>query len=118
MLRHRAAVGSDVPARLLYSARSLDEVIYREELSELDAADGVEVEFALTAAVARGLDAATAAGSTRRCSSAWRGRPTQRPLVYVCGPERASSRRSRRRWSPLGHEPARIRTERFGPTGT
>ena len=32
MLRHQRAVGSDVPARLLYSARSLDEVIYRDEL--------------------------------------------------------------------------------------
>ena len=31
MLRHREAAGSSAPARLLYSSRSLDEVIYRDE---------------------------------------------------------------------------------------
>ena len=48
ILRHREAVGSDVPARLLYSARSLDEVIYREELARFDSADGLQITFALT----------------------------------------------------------------------
>ena len=44
MLRHRAAAGADAPARLLYSARSLDEVIYRDELEQLAAAgDGLAV---------------------------------------------------------------------------
>jgi ferredoxin-NADP reductase len=42
--------------------------------------------------------------------------PSERPLVYVCGPtafvETAAST-----LVALGHEPARIRTERFGPTG-
>src|SRR6187455_3273259 len=33
MLRHHRAVGSTVPARLLYSARSLEDVIYRDELT-------------------------------------------------------------------------------------
>jgi ferredoxin-NADP reductase len=31
MIRHRAAAGSDVPTRLLYSSRSYEEIIYREE---------------------------------------------------------------------------------------
>src|SRR5215467_7498787 len=35
MLRHRAAVGSSVPTRLLYSSRSYDDVIYRDELDRL-----------------------------------------------------------------------------------
>src|SRR5215475_2203844 len=39
MLRHRSAVSSDVPVRLLYSARSLDDVIYRQELDAFGAAD-------------------------------------------------------------------------------
>ena len=43
MLRHRDRSGSDVPIRLLYSSRSLDEVIYRTELDE--AIDGVEVVY-------------------------------------------------------------------------
>src|SRR5437763_13477576 len=38
MLRHRAAAGSDVPVRLLYSSRSPDEVIYPAELERLGAA--------------------------------------------------------------------------------
>ena len=33
MLRHRTRIGSSVPARLLYSVRSLPDVIYRSELS-------------------------------------------------------------------------------------
>src|SRR5436305_10957725 len=32
MLRHRAAVASTVPTRLLYSSRTLEDVIYRDEL--------------------------------------------------------------------------------------
>ena len=41
MLRHRQRSGSPVPARLLYSARTLDDVIYRRELDA--AGDGVQV---------------------------------------------------------------------------
>ena len=49
MLRHRAARGSQVPTRLLYSSRSLEDVIYREELDRLAArADGLEVFHTLT----------------------------------------------------------------------
>ena len=39
MLRHRAASGSTVPATLLYSARTLGDLIYREELDRLAAGD-------------------------------------------------------------------------------
>src|ERR687884_1832755 len=35
MLRHRAAQHSTVPARLLYSSRAFDEIIYRQELARL-----------------------------------------------------------------------------------
>src|SRR6266852_265783 len=48
MLRHRAAVRSSIPARLLYSSRSLSEVIYRDELARLAAYDEVDVRFTLT----------------------------------------------------------------------
>jgi len=49
MLRHRAAVGSDVPTRLLYSSRSYEEIIYRRELETLAARDGsLEVIHTLT----------------------------------------------------------------------
>src|SRR5262249_51397283 len=43
MLRPRAAAGSTVPTRLVYSARSLDDVIYQAELDRLAAGDGLRV---------------------------------------------------------------------------
>jgi ferredoxin-NADP reductase len=115
MLRHRAAVESAVPARLLYSARSLAEVIYRDELDRLAAAGGVDVRLTLTRAQPPGWT-----GYGRRVDAellaevAWR--PAERPLVYVCGPtgfvEAAADA-----LVEVGHEPGRIRTERFGPSG-
>ena len=117
MLRHRSATGSDVGVRLLYSARALDEVIYRDELAGFAAAgDGVDVSFTLT----------------REWPEDWtghRGRidgklldevswpAANMPLTYICGPsgfvENASGT-----LVGGGHDPRRIRTERFGPTGT
>ena len=47
MARQRARDGDDVPTRLLYSARSWEDVIYRDELGQL-ADDGLEVTFTLT----------------------------------------------------------------------
>jgi ferredoxin-NADP reductase len=111
ILRHRCAVGSHAPMRLLYSARSWEDVIFREELSTL----GDAVHFTLT----------------RAWPDEWSGRrgridrkllselafsASEDPLVYVCGP------------TPMvevvaaaliegGHRPERIRTERFGATG-
>ena len=111
MLRHRAAVGSSAPARLLYSSRSLDEVIYRDELEHL----GTDVRLTLTREQPDGWT-----GYGRRIDAdllaevAWP--PEERPLVYVCGPtafvEVAASS-----LVALGHDAARIKTERFGATG-
>src|SRR6266851_6060278 len=48
-LRHRAARRSSAPTRLLYSSRSLEDVIYRDELDQLARrADGLEVFHTLT----------------------------------------------------------------------
>ena len=115
MLRHHAAVGSDVPVRVLYSARALPEVIYREELDRLGSSDEVDVRFTLTREWPEEWD-----GYRRRIDRAlleeiaWPA--AERPLVYVCGPtgfvELAAGT-----LVELGHDPARIRTERFGPTG-
>jgi ferredoxin-NADP reductase len=113
MLRHHQATASAVPARLLYSARTLGEVIYRDELTSL-AAEAVDVRFTLTREQPEGWR-----GYTRRIDKdlladvAWPA--AERPLTYVCGPtgfvETAASA-----LVELGHEPGRIRTERFGPT--
>ena len=49
MIRHRAAAGSGVPMRLLYSVKTLGDLIYREELEELAGrGDGFETFFTLT----------------------------------------------------------------------
>jgi ferredoxin-NADP reductase len=116
MLRHRAATGSQVPARLLYSSRSLDDVIFREELERLaGAGDGLTVTHALTRAQPPGWS-----GYARRIDAVmleevgWR--PGERPLAYVCGPTRLVEAVAGQLVA-LGHDPARVRTERFGPTG-
>jgi ferredoxin-NADP reductase len=115
MLRHHRALGSRVPARLLYSARTIDDVIYRDELTQLDPRHAIDVLFTLTREQPEGWS-----GYGRRIDPellrevSWP--PNERPLVYVCGPtsfvEAAASALVQ-----LGHEAARIRTERFGPTG-
>jgi len=116
MLRHRAATGSRVPARLLYSSRTIEDVIYRDELDRLAAAgDGLAVTHALTRAQPAGWS-----GYARRIDAVmleevgWR--PGEHPLAYVCGPTRLVEAVAGQLVA-LGHDPARVRTERFGPTG-
>ncbi len=114
MLRHWAAGPRDTAVSLLYSSRSLTDVIYREELSRLE--DGnLNVRLALT----------------REWPPDWsghRGRidkqflaevvpePAQQPLVYACGPT-SFVEHVAQALVELGHDPGGIRTERFGPTG-
>jgi ferredoxin-NADP reductase len=116
MIRHRAAAGDHVPARLLYSSRSYDDIIYREELARLAAADSTcEVIHTLTRS-----QPADWAGYRRRIDEAMLAEvawpPANRPLVYVCGPTRLVESVASALIA-LGHEPGRVKTERFGPTG-
>jgi ferredoxin-NADP reductase len=115
ILRHRAAVHSDAPARLLYSSRALPEVIYRDELVSLADDDGVDVRFTLTREQPTDWT-----GYARRIDSALLGEVAwpadAQPLTYVCGPT-AFVETAANALVGLGHDPARIRTERFGPTG-
>jgi ferredoxin-NADP reductase len=115
MLRHIAAANSDVPVRLLYSSRALDDVIYGEELMGF-AADGKDIRLTLTREAPEDWD-----GLRGRVNGAMLDQvawpPEEAPLTYVCGPsgfvEAVSQTLVQR-----GHDPGRIRTERFGPTGT
>ena len=91
VLRHRNRSGSDVPVRLLYSSRTLADVIYRAELER--PAEGTEVIHTLTRERPSGWT-----GYARRVDSellsevVW---PAQEdPRAFVCG-RRVSSRRSR-----------------------
>jgi ferredoxin-NADP reductase len=116
MLRHRAAVGSDAPARLLFSSRTLADVIYREELDRLAArGDGLEVIHTLTRERPEGWTGRT--GRVDRdllAGVAWP--PEERPQAFVCGPtgfvEAVAGA-----LVDLGHDPGRVKTERFGATG-
>jgi ferredoxin-NADP reductase len=116
MIRHRAAAGSGAPTRLLYSSRSLEDVIYREELDHRAAADDrLQVVHTLTRSQPPGWS-----GYSRRIDAemlaevAW---PAGNGAVaFICGPTRlvegvASG------LVALGYDPTEVRTERFGPTG-
>jgi ferredoxin-NADP reductase len=116
MLRHRAAVGSDVPARLLLSSRTREDVIYRDELDRLAArGDGLEVIHTLTRERPEGWT-----GRTGRVDGALLGEVAWAPddvaQAFVCGPtgfvEAVAGA-----LVELGHDPGRIKTERFGATG-
>src|SRR5437588_1295008 len=116
MIRHRRAVASTVPARLLYSARSQDEVIYRDELDESARRDGMlDVIYTLTRSQPPGW-----AGYRRRIDGdllrevAWPARDG--PRAYICGPTQFVETAAAGLVS-LGYDPARVKTERFGPTG-
>jgi ferredoxin-NADP reductase len=116
MIRHRAAVGSEVPARLVYSSRSYEEIIYRDELEGLAAQDdSLEVFHTLTRSRPEGWEGHDRRIDARMLSEvAWS--PEASPLAFVCGPtplvEAAATA-----LVGLGHDPARVKTERFGATG-
>jgi ferredoxin-NADP reductase len=114
MLRHRTARVSTVDARLLVSARGLDDVLYRREV-EMQAERGVQVSFTLTRDRPAGWT-----GFDRRVDEemlvAVGPTPAERPQTFVCGPT-AFVERVADLLVALGHQPAAIRAERFGPTG-
>ena len=132
MLQHRCLVGSSVPVRLLYSVRSQADVIYRSELDH--AADGVQVIYTLTrqqppgwTGYARRVDqqmitevawpVAPPASAPPASAPMASASPASAPLAYVCGPtnfvEAVASD-----LVALGYPPQRVKTERFGATGT
>ena len=117
MLRHRAAAGSTVPARLLYSSRTYADVIYRDELDRLKArGDSFEVFHTLTRAQPAGW-----IGFARRIDARMLSDVSQvygaTALTFICGPtplvESAANG-----LLELGLNAERIKTERFGPSGS
>jgi ferredoxin-NADP reductase len=95
ILRYHERTGSTVPVRMLYSSRTLDDVIYRAELDQ-PPGYGRRVDAALLAEVA------------------W---PTaEMPLAYACGPTSFVETVSQA-LVQSGYPPQRVKTERFGATG-
>ena len=116
MLRHRLATGSEVPVRLLYSSRRLEEVIYRRELLDASGADGIEVEITLTREWPEGWNGRQGRIDRELIEQvAWA--PAERPLIYSCGPT-ALVENVANALVEAGHDQSRIRLERFGPTGS
>ena len=114
MLRLRADAGSTVDTRLLASSRSWEDVIYRAELERL-AGDGLSVVHTLTESRPPGWTGYARRVDAQMLAEVGPG-AAARPWVYVCGPtpfvEAAAEA-----LVGLGHDPRRIKTERFGPTG-
>ncbi len=113
MVRARRDAGSKAPFRLLYSVRSRAEVFYRSELRAPD--PGLDVTFAYTREAPDGSPRPAGRLSVADVNTGgWP--PDFAPTCYVCGPtgfvETVADM-----LVALGHDPRRIRTERFGPTG-
>jgi len=116
MLRHRERNANRTPATLLYSSRTLEDIIYRQELDAMARRDlGLRVVHTLT----------------RQQPIGWTGRrgridrallaetcfpPAQKPKIFVCGPTPFVEDVSRF-LVELGQDPLLIKTERFGPSG-
>jgi ferredoxin-NADP reductase len=116
MVRHRATIGASVPTTLLYSSRTAEDVIYRSELDSFaTTSPGLRVVHTLT----------------RSQPASWTGyrRRVDREMladvidgnrsslqVFVCGPTPLVESVAENLVG-LGLPPARVRTERFGPSG-
>ncbi len=116
MLRHRERHRVSVPTGLLYSSRSLEDVIYRKELDTMAQHDpNLHVSHTLTRKRPDGW-----VGHRGRIDKAMLVDPLLplggKPNIFVCGPtsfvEHVSSL-----LVELGHDALAIKTERFGPTG-
>jgi ferredoxin-NADP reductase len=116
MIRHRQAMRSHVPARLLYSSRSFDDIIYRDELEALAAGqDGLAVFHTLTRSQPTGWS-----GFARRIDkqmlSQVAGPLGQQAQAFICGPTQLVEVAAEI-LVQSGLNSGQIRTERFGPTG-
>jgi ferredoxin-NADP reductase len=117
MIRHRSAAGSRVPARLLYSSRAPEEVIYRPELDRVAMTDSnMQVVYTFTRMAPPGW-----AGYARRIDARMLGEVSaplgREALAYVCGPTLLVEAVANALVS-LGWPPTSVLTERFGPTGS
>jgi ferredoxin-NADP reductase len=112
--RHRMREGGTAPMKLLYSSRTWDDVIYRDELERL-ANSGFEVVHTLTREQPPGWT-----GYSRRIDRELLAEVaipiTNEPRVYVCGSTRFVDAAADG-LIEVGYDPPWIRTERFGATG-
>jgi len=114
MIRLRAAAGSAVDTRLLFSSHGWDDIIYRDELERLNG-NGLTVVHTLTSSQPPGWTGYARLVDAEMLAEVGPS-PAERPRVYVCGPTPFVEAVAEA-LVHLGHAPQGIRTERFGPTG-
>jgi len=116
MIRERATASSRAPFKLIYSVRDPGALLYADELARRErAGDGLEVTYVYTRTAPPGPGLPTGRiNATTLASAGWP--PEQSPAVFVCGPtgfvEAVADL-----LVEAGHDPGRVRTERFGPSG-
>jgi ferredoxin-NADP reductase len=116
MLRQRTAVGSPAPTTLVYSSRTFEDVIYRDEIDSLAAhGDGLRVIETLTRSQPPGWTGLSRRIDREMLASALAGQTAQ-PVAYICGPTPLVEAAAENLVG-LGMSPSRVRTERFGPSG-
>jgi len=116
MLRHRDRRPSRPPALLIYSARTWEDIVYRDELEAMTRRDS---SFRLVYALTRQQpeDWTGHRGRiTKGLLSANLFPPAHNPAIYVCGPTRFVETAANL-LTELGFDPLNIKTERFGPSG-
>ena len=117
MLRHRNSTARHVETLLLYSSRSPENIIYRDELDALSAAgNGFQMKHTFTRKTPDGWD-----GFARRVDIEMISEVSDRLGVigkaFICGPE-GFVETAANALVDAGIASGRIRTERFGPIGT
>ncbi|MGC4941256.1 ferredoxin reductase [Kribbella sp. DT2] len=114
MLREHAHATSTAPARLLYSVRRPASVIYAADLKKLAMSDDVDLTFVYTREAPPGEPRVGRVDAELLAAKSFA--PADDLTSYVCGPtpfvETVADL-----LVAAGHDPARVRTERFGPTG-
>jgi ferredoxin-NADP reductase len=102
-----------VPVRLIYSVRSPADVLYGPELSERARVSPLTLTYLYTRAAPAGMPVGRI-NADILAAAGWP--PDSKPAVFVCGPtgfvEAAANL-----LVAAGHDPAAVKTERFGPTG-
>jgi ferredoxin-NADP reductase len=116
MIRHRSSAGARFPARLLYSSRNFEDIIYKEELDRLAASNaGLTVAHALTRQQPSGWKG-YARGIDREMVGEVAWPKQQNPVAFICGPT-SFVEVAANLLVESGYEPTWIKTERFGATG-
>jgi ferredoxin-NADP reductase len=115
ILRYREQAGASTPMTLLYSVRTVPDVIYRSELDRYSSSAGVQVIYTLTRQSPPDWKGRTGrVDSAMLTQVAWPA--DRRPAAFVCGPTPFVEAVAESLVA-LGYPPARVKTERFGPTG-